>query len=47
MAAAKAELGEEPFLALLYGAVAPTFSRTYVVSEGLADQLRFVEGGCR
>lgn len=47
MAAAKAELGEGPFLALLYGAVAPTFSRTYVVSEGLADQLRFVEGGCR
>jgi len=46
IAAAKAEFGEEQFLRLLYGAVAPTFSRAYVV-EGLADYLRYVEGGCQ
>jgi hypothetical protein len=47
IAAAKAEFGEEPFLRLLYAGVTPGFSITYAVSQGTADRLRYLEGGCQ
>jgi hypothetical protein len=50
LAAAKAEFGEESFLRLLYQAVAPNISKTYLVKNGYAEHSRFllfVEGGCR
>jgi len=50
IAAAKSDFGEEAFLRLLYLAVAPHISRTYLVKDGYAAHARFllfVEGGCR
>jgi hypothetical protein len=47
LAAAKAEFGEELFLRLLYEAVAPTGSISYVVSAGEPAMLRSAEWGCR
>jgi hypothetical protein len=50
MAAAKADFGEESFLRLLYQAVAPNISKTYLVKNGYAAHARFllfVEEGCR
>jgi hypothetical protein len=47
LAAAKAEFGVEPLLRLLYLGVTPTFGKSYVVKDGTADRLRFIEGGCR
>ncbi|MFY9826361.1 MAG: hypothetical protein WAM82_33665 [Thermoanaerobaculia bacterium] len=47
--AAKADFGEEPFLRLLYEAVAPGLSRTYIVDQGTErhlSSLRSLEGGC-
>ncbi len=44
---AKAAFGEQAFLRLLYEAVAPTMSLGYQLKEGMADQLRFRERGCR
>jgi hypothetical protein len=46
LSAAKAEFGEESFLRLLYEAVAPSLSRTFFVNATLAEQQRFLEGGC-
>lgn len=46
-AAAKAELGEESFLRLLYLGVTPSFSTSYSVEEGLAEKMLYVERGCR
>jgi len=45
--AAKSEFGAEPFSRLLYEVVAPTTSITYVLKDGLADDMRYLEGGCR
>lgn len=45
--AAKAEFGEEAFLRLLYEAVAPEHAITGMLAPGLAEHLRFVEGGCK
>lgn len=49
MTAAKKEFGEEPFLRLLYLAVAPGHSRTYRSSDTArhASYLHFLEGGCQ
>ncbi|MFY9820005.1 MAG: hypothetical protein WAM82_01400 [Thermoanaerobaculia bacterium] len=47
LAAAKAEFGTTPFLRLLYLGVTPGHSRSYIVKDGLAAHLRFIEGGCR
>ncbi len=47
IAAAKAEFGEEAFLRLLYEAVAPQVMVSESVYPGMADRLRFLEGGCR
>src|SRR5215203_6795682 len=48
IAAAKAEFGEDPFLRLLYEALAPQVQFDYFgVDSGLADHLRFLERGCR
>lgn len=46
-AAAKSEFGAESFLRLLYIGVTPGLAISYVVKDGLADQLRFIDGGCR
>ncbi len=50
-AAAMEEFGEEPFLRLLYEAVAPTIGTMYSFSDSepaeLAVQARFWEGGCQ
>jgi len=45
--AAKAEFGEEAFLRLLYEAVAPNLNEAWIVVPGLAEHLRFLEGGCQ
>jgi hypothetical protein len=47
IAAAKAEFGEEAFLRLLYEAVAPNLQITGMLAPGLAEHLRFLEGGCQ
>lgn len=48
LAAAKAELGEEPFLRLLYSAVAPSLGIGSSIDDGkAAAQLLHVERGCR
>ena len=50
IASAKAEFGEEPFLRLLYEAVAPNIDmRSFLGSEpaDLGKHLRFLEGGCQ
>jgi hypothetical protein len=51
LASAKAEFGDEPFLRLLYEAVAPTVGTVYSFADSgpaeLAVQARFGEGGCR
>jgi hypothetical protein len=47
IAAAETEFGKEPFLRLLYSGVTPGFSITYAVSQGTADRLRYLEGGCQ
>lgn len=47
IAAAKAEFSEEAFLRLLYEAVAPQVMVSDPVYPGMADRLRFIEGGCR
>jgi len=49
MAAAKSEFGEEPFLRLLYGAEAPDIQASFAPNQdpGLAEDLRFMEGGCQ
>ncbi|HEV7507995.1 MAG TPA: hypothetical protein VGS07_24135 [Thermoanaerobaculia bacterium] len=47
LVAAKSEFGAEPFLRLLYLGITPGLSITYVVKDGLAEHLRFVEGGCQ
>jgi len=49
MAAAKAEFGEEPFLRLLYEAVAPDTQAYFAPTQDpdLAEHLRYMEGGCQ
>jgi len=47
IAAAKREFGETAFLRLLYEAVAPNLQTTGMLAPGLAEHLRFLEGGCQ
>jgi hypothetical protein len=49
IAAAKAEFGEEPFLRLLYEAVAPNKTAFFFSppAPDLARHLRYMEGGCQ
>lgn len=44
---AKALFGEEVFLRLLYEAVAPNLGVAYLVEDGIEEDLRRTEGGCR
>ena len=46
-AAAESEFGSKRFLRLLYIGVTPGLAISYVVKDGLADHLRFIDGGCR
>jgi hypothetical protein len=47
LTAAKAEFGEEAFLRLLYEVVAPNLHIAGMLAPGLAEHLRFLEGGCQ
>jgi len=49
IAAAKSEFGEEPFLRLLYEAVAPNTRAYFAPTQApdLAEHLRYMEGGCQ
>jgi hypothetical protein len=46
LASAKAEFGEQPFLRLLYEAVAPTARLSYTVNWLSRAEARFIEQGC-